>query len=184
MREKGSNKILIHLLSHQYADKLFVQKTAGDQISVAQQMWDSVCANDKKAVYHRIVASDAGVHIVYGSASANSSLTLAKAMLLQDQPTAVLDRSSSCLLSDTLHKSSTMSSISSAGNSDNRYELNECFEGFTLLHLACLTSDMGMVELLLQYGANVNSTDVKGRTPLHHCILRGRHLLAKLLLTR
>ncbi|KAG6495451.1 hypothetical protein ZIOFF_043275 [Zingiber officinale] len=185
-KPKHSDPITVKekFIQAKYADKLFVQKTAGDQISVAQQMWDSVCANDKKAVYHHIVASDAGVHIVYGSASANSSLTLAKAMLLQDQPTAVLDRSSSCLLSDTLHKSSTMSSISSAGNSDNRYELNECFEGFTLLHLACLTSDMGMVELLLQYGANVNSTDVKGRTPLHHCILRGRHLLAKLLLTR
>ncbi|KAG6534916.1 hypothetical protein ZIOFF_008824 [Zingiber officinale] len=109
---------------------------------------------------------------------ANTSLTLTKAMLLQNQTTAMEDHSSSCLLSDTLHKSSTMNSIDSAGNSDNIYELDECFEGFTLLHLACLTSDMGMVELLLQYGANVNSTDVR-RTPLHHCILIGRHSSAK-----
>ncbi|RZS07377.1 hypothetical protein BHM03_00038207 [Ensete ventricosum] len=72
----------------------------------------------------------------------------------------------------------------SVGTSDNINEVDDCFEGFTLLHLACLTSDMAMVELLLQYGANVNSVDLKGRTPLHHCILRGKHLFAKLLLTR
>ncbi|CAL9053670.1 unnamed protein product [Musa banksii] len=167
-----------------YAEKFFVHKTTADQLSVAQQMWDSVRANDKKAVYHHIVASDADVNIIYGQASVNSSLTLAKAMLLQDQPTAVLDRSSSCLLGDSLQMSSTVGSRSSVSTSDDRNELEEFLEGFTLLHLACLTADMGMVELLLQYGANVNSTDLRGRTPLHHCILRGRHLFAKLLLTR
>jgi Arf-GAP with coiled-coil, ANK repeat and PH domain-containing protein len=36
----------------------------------------------------------------------------------------------------------------------------------------------------LQYGANVNMTDSRGRTPLHHCILKGRTLHAKLLLSR
>lgn len=45
-------------------------------------------------------------------------------------------------------------------------------------------ADVGMVELLLQYGASVNVSDSRGRTPLHHCILRGRHLHAKLLLSR
>lgn len=171
-------------LFSQYVEKLFVHKTAADQLSVAQKMWESVRANDMKAVYHHIVASNADVNIIYGQASVNSSVTLAKAMLLQDQPTAVLDYSSSCLLGDSLQKSSTMSSFSSVGTSDNINEVDDCFEGFTLLHLACLTSDMAMVELLLQYGANVNSIDLKGRTPLHHCILRGKHLFAKLLLTR
>ncbi|WOK96651.1 ADP-ribosylation factor GTPase-activating protein AGD3-like isoform X1 [Canna indica] len=185
-KPKHSDPITVKekFIQAKYAEKLFVHKTALDHLSVAQQMWDSVRGNDKKTVYHQIVASDADVNIIYGQASVNTCLTLAKAMLLQDQPIAVLDHSSSCLLGDSLQKSSTLSSISSAGTSDDRKEVDECFEGFTLLHLACLISDMGMVELLLQYGANVNSTDSRGRTPLHHCILRGRHLFAKLLLAR
>lgn len=63
-------------------------------------------------------------------------------------------------------------------------KMDECFEGCSLLHLACQTADIGMIELLLQYGANVNALDLKGRTPLHHCVLKGRHSLAKLLLSR
>ncbi|CAL9754446.1 unnamed protein product [Musa acuminata subsp. burmannicoides] len=185
-KPKHSDPITVKekFIQAKYVEKLFVHKTAADQLSVAQNMWESVRANDMKAVYHHIVASNADVNIIYGQASINSSVTLAKAMLLQDQPTAVLDYSSSCLLGDSLQKSSTMSSFSSVGTSDNINEVDDCFEGFTLLHLACLTSDMAMVELLLQYGANVNSIDLKGRTPLHHCILRGKHLFAKLLLTR
>ncbi|CAL9197644.1 unnamed protein product [Musa hybrid cultivar] len=166
-----------------YAEKLFVHKTA-DQLSKAQQMWDSVCANDTKAVYHHIVALDADVNVTYSQASINSSLTLENTILLADQTSVAHGHRSSCLLGKSLQMSSTMSCISSSGTSDIRNEVDECLEGFTLLHLACLTSDIGMVELLLQYGANVNSTDFKGRTPLHHCILRGRQLFAKLLLTR
>ncbi|KAJ4839767.1 ADP-ribosylation factor GTPase-activating protein agd1 [Turnera subulata] len=54
----------------------------------------------------------------------------------------------------------------------------------TLLHLACLYADVGMVELLLQYGANPNVRDPKGQTPLHNCILGKRTAIAKLLLSR
>ncbi|CAA6660045.1 unnamed protein product [Spirodela intermedia] len=57
-------------------------------------------------------------------------------------------------------------------------------QGFSLLHLACQTADLGMAELLLQYGANVNAADLKGQTPLHHCVLEGKNDLAKLFLSR
>jgi Arf-GAP/coiled-coil/ANK repeat/PH domain-containing protein len=60
----------------------------------------------------------------------------------------------------------------------------EDLDGCTLLHLACETADIGMLELLLQYGANVNATDSRGQTPLDRCILKGRNTFAKLLLTR
>ncbi|KAJ8772473.1 hypothetical protein K2173_027650 [Erythroxylum novogranatense] len=50
--------------------------------------------------------------------------------------------------------------------------------------LACLTADIGMVELLLQYGANINACDSKGRTPLHYCIISRRSGMAKWLLMR
>ncbi|XP_064974418.1 ADP-ribosylation factor GTPase-activating protein AGD3-like isoform X4 [Musa acuminata AAA Group] len=184
-KPKHSDPIAVKekFIQAKYAEKLFVHKTA-DQLSKAQQMWDSVCANDTKAVYHHIVALDADVNITYRQASINSSLTLENTILLADQTSVAHDHRSSCLLGKSLQMSSTMSCISSSSTSDIRNEVDECLEGFTLLHLACLTSDIGMVELLLQYGANVNSTDFKGRTPLHHCILRGRQLFAKLLLTR
>nr|AFK44284.1 unknown [Lotus japonicus] len=57
-------------------------------------------------------------------------------------------------------------------------------DGCTLLHLACETGDIGMLELLLQYGVNVNATDSRGQTPLHRCILKGKSILARLLLSR
>jgi len=147
-------------------------------------MWDSIRTNNKKAVYRHIVTSNADVNAVYGQTSFNSSLTLAKAMLLQEQSITILDRSSSCIIGDSQLKASSMSSCSPARTIEERNKMDECFEGCSLLHLACQTADIGMIELLLQYGANVNGTDLKGRTPLHHCVLKGRHSFAKLLLSR
>ncbi|KAG6520386.1 ADP-ribosylation factor GTPase-activating protein AGD3-like [Zingiber officinale] len=145
----------IHL---KYADKCFVSRPEANQLLVAQQMWESVNANDKKAVYRLIVTFNVDVNITYEQASLNSSYS-------QQKP-------------------STTSFSSSTSTNDDRNELDDCFQGFSLLHLACWTADIGMIELLIQYGANSNSTDSRRRTPLHHCILKGRHLFAKLLLSR
>ncbi|KAE8681452.1 putative pentatricopeptide repeat-containing protein [Hibiscus syriacus] len=60
----------------------------------------------------------------------------------------------------------------------------EHFYGCSLLHLACLNTDIGMVELLLQYGANVNASDSRGRVPLHLCIVGRKFAIAKLLISR
>ncbi|CAN0906102.1 ADP-ribosylation factor GTPase-activating protein AGD1 [Linum grandiflorum] len=60
----------------------------------------------------------------------------------------------------------------------------EMSEKCSVLHLACLNTDIGMVELLLQYGANVNAFDSKNQTPLHHCIIGKRTAIARLLLAR
>ncbi|KAK1270431.1 ADP-ribosylation factor GTPase-activating protein AGD3 [Acorus gramineus] len=166
-----------------YAEKAFVRRPKADLLLfVAQRMWASVRNNDKKSVYHHIVASDADVNVVYGQAAFNSSLTLAKAMLLQEQPSPVFDRSLSS--GDSLQKTSATSSMNLLSTSGDRADFDECLEGCSLLHLACQTADVGMIELLLQYGANINAPDSRGQTPLHHCILRGRSMFAKLLLTR
>ena len=146
---------------------------------MAQQIWEAVRANDKKAVYRLIVHHEADVSAVYEQASCSSSLTLAKAMLLQEQTNP--EQLSSYSTGNSLDRSST-SSLNFAGSSEGL--TLEDLDGCTLLHLACETADIGMLELLLQYGANINSTDSRGQTPLHRCILRGRPFLAKLLLSR
>nr|CAB3457556.1 unnamed protein product [Digitaria exilis] len=167
-----------------YAEKDFVRKHSMDEIQLAQQMWDNVSSNNKKGVYSLIVGSNADVNFSYGHTSFNSALTLGKALLLQEQPTSPSNGSSRCFDRNPLEKDSPGDSISPASTSARIDELDDYVEGLSLVHLACRLADLGMVELLLQYGANVNSTDSRGRTPLHHCILKGRHAYAKLLLSR
>ncbi|KAL2649931.1 hypothetical protein R1flu_018059 [Riccia fluitans] len=60
----------------------------------------------------------------------------------------------------------------------------ENLSGCTLLHLACQTGDLAMVEMLLQHGARVDSRDGSGRCPLHHCVIYGKNACAKLLVMR
>ncbi|KAI3694097.1 hypothetical protein L1987_77057 [Smallanthus sonchifolius] len=59
-----------------------------------------------------------------------------------------------------------------------------CLQGCTLLHLACDIGYEVMVELLLQFGADINRPDYHGRTPLHHCIFYGNNKLAKYMIRR
>ncbi|GAU44929.1 hypothetical protein TSUD_91320 [Trifolium subterraneum] len=63
-------------------------------------------------------------------------------------------------------------------------EREACFRGWSILHLACHSDSTLMVELLLQFGADINTRDYHGRTPLHHCISSGKNPLAKFLLRR
>ncbi|EEE70028.1 hypothetical protein OsJ_29976 [Oryza sativa Japonica Group] len=167
-----------------YAERDYVRKLNMDDSLVAQQMWENVSSNNKKGVYSLIVGSNADVNLTYGQTSFNSALTLGKALLLQEQPTSPSDGSSRCFDRSSLERISPRDSLSLASTSARIDELDDCVEGLSLLHLACRVADVGMVELLLQYGANVNSADSRGRTPLHHSILKGRHMFAKLLLSR
>ncbi|KAL8267167.1 hypothetical protein R6Q59_004511 [Mikania micrantha] len=59
-----------------------------------------------------------------------------------------------------------------------------CLQGCTLLHLACNLGYQVMLELLLQFGADINRSDYHGRTPLHHCIFSGNNKLAKYMIKR
>uniref|UniRef100_A0A6N2NLI6 ADP-ribosylation factor GTPase-activating protein AGD1 n=1 Tax=Salix viminalis TaxID=40686 RepID=A0A6N2NLI6_SALVM len=136
-----------------YEQKLFVCKLRDNQHPVAQQMWESILANDKKGVYRHIVCSGTDVNAIHGQAS----------------------------FSDFLNK------LSASNLTLNRSEdqlIKEISDGCPLLHLACLTADNGMVELLLQYGANINASDSKGHTALHYCIISKIYPIAKLLLRR
>ncbi|KAF5754220.1 putative Arf GTPase activating protein [Helianthus annuus] len=61
---------------------------------------------------------------------------------------------------------------------------DSCLQGCTLLHLACNLGYQVMLELLLQFGADINKSDYHGRTPLHHCIFSGNNKLAKYMIRR
>lgn len=120
------------------------------------------------------------MNAVYEVASSNSSLTLAKAMLLPEQ-TSHGQTTGHCWTGDLSSKSSARSSNVSV---ENELLSMEELDGCSLLHLACEFADIGMLELLLQYGANVNASDSRGQTPLHRSILKGKASTARLLLTR
>ncbi|CAL5444356.1 unnamed protein product [Camellia sinensis] len=172
-------------INAKYAEKRFVHRGEDNQhlLSVAQQLWGSVHANDKKAAYRLIVTYEADVNAIHGQASSGTSLNLSKAMQCQahgESPDVYFD-----CLTDLTDSSSSFSSVRESKDEFIAEFLDDEFlDGCSLLHLACQAADIGMVELLLQHGANVNASDSRGQTPLHHSIIRGRIAIAKLLLTR
>ncbi|XP_034672817.1 ADP-ribosylation factor GTPase-activating protein AGD3-like isoform X1 [Vitis riparia] len=172
-------EIFIHA---KYAEKRFVHKIKDSQHlrSIAQKMCRSVRYNDKKAVYRNIVSSEVDVNAIHGKASSNTFLTLAEVMKLQEQVS--VDNKFDFLVDSSLGKASSSSSDKPSTTEDQSIE--GCHDGCSLLHLACQAADIGMVELLLQYGADINASDSMGQTPLHHCIIRGRTAIAKILLKR
>lgn len=150
-----------------YEEKLFVRKPKDSHHLrlLSQQIWEGVRSNDKKAVYRYIVSFEADVNAVY---EAGSSWTLAKVMQLPDQTNMAQNVSE-----NTSDESGKNEDLSTDG-----------LDGCSLLHLACETADIGMLELLLQYGADLHVRDLRGYTPLHRCILKGKVSSAKLLLSR
>ncbi|KAG5618814.1 hypothetical protein H5410_018638 [Solanum commersonii] len=136
-----------------YAEKRFIHKVKDTThlLSVAEQLWEGVRANDKKAVYRLIVVYQADVNAVHGEEASPGS-----------------DSSSSF----------------NPQSESEEHCIDEFLDGCSLLHLACQTADIGMVELLLQHGANINACDSRGQTPLHHSVMRGRTATSKLLLAR
>lgn len=120
------------------------------------------------------------INAVHGQTSPSKSVTLGNILQLEEEPN--FEDSLDFLPIDSIDKCSLSSYSSLRENED---QLSDDFlDGCTLLHLACQTADIGMVELLLQHGAYVNAPDMRGQTSLHHSIIRGRTGIAKLLLTR
>ncbi|XP_059643691.1 ADP-ribosylation factor GTPase-activating protein AGD3-like [Cornus florida] len=165
-----------------YVEKRFVYKVNVKQnlLSMAKKLWDSVRTNDKKDVYRQLVIFEAEVNAIHGQDSHNSSSNLFKVMRLQEH--ASMKKKSDSLSGDSSDKTS-LNSLNLLRERKDQL-INGFFDGCSLLHLACQTADIGMVELLLQHGANVNASDSRGQTPLHHSIIRGRISIIKLLLTR
>ncbi|GAB2214064.1 hypothetical protein Droror1_Dr00018398 [Drosera rotundifolia] len=164
-----------------YAEKLFVRKPKDRQHLrvLAQQIWEGVHNNDKKAVYRCIVNFEADVNAVYEAEFSLSSLTLAKAMQLPEQSSHA--QNAIFRPGDSSSKSPGKAvNVSDESDASSLEDLDGC----SLLHLACETGDVGMLELLLQYGADINACDSRGQTPLHRCLVRGKASSAKMLLMR
>lgn len=149
-----------------YVEKLLVIKDATATASHATSIWQAVENNDLREVYRLIVISDmnlinttfdggAGDHLSHHVDARDMDATETK----QPDPAAC-------------------ESINTSKEPGNH------LQGCSLLQLACDIGNPLMLELLLQFGADVNTRDFHGRTPLHHCIARGNNLLARLLLRR
>ncbi|XP_047944708.1 ADP-ribosylation factor GTPase-activating protein AGD3-like [Salvia hispanica] len=145
----GQTALKEKYITAKYVEKSFVPKLKESEqlVSAAEQLWESVRKNDKKAVYRLIVLSGADVNAGYGQGMKSNK---------QENPDPNVPA----------------------------MEEDELFDGCSLLHLACHSADISMVELLLQNGANISACDSKGQTPLHHSISRGGNAITKLLLTR
>ncbi|KAF3514477.1 hypothetical protein F2Q69_00005283 [Brassica cretica] len=166
-----------------YSERIFVRKETDSQHfpAVFQEIWENVRANDKKSVYKHIVCSETDVNALRGQATYTVSLSLWKMMQLEAKEET---------LKAKIKRIEEEFQENPEGYSDSKMEGEESMvreetsKDCSLLHLACLYADISMVELLLQYGAKINATDSKGRTPLHHCIISRRYAIARLLLMR
>lgn len=164
-----------------YEEKVFVRVKNSSQhaFPVSHQMWESVCANNKRAVYQLIVCSGADVNAVHQQGASTKSLILPRVRNLDETP---LVRDFDSVRSGSAERA-TSKSLSSLNHGNNLFREGHP-DGCSLLHIACQFADIGMVELLLQYGADVNAIDSKGQTPLHYCITVQKSDIAKVLLIR
>lgn len=164
-----------------YEEKVFVHKTKGTQnaFSVPQHMWESVRANNKKAVYRLIVCSEADVNAMHRQPSSAKSFIMPRVRNSDEIP-LICDSDTGRAKSVEKTASRSLSSLTKGKDHFREKSLDGC----SLLHLACQFADVGMVELLLQYGANINAVDSRGRTPLHYCITERKSDIAKVLLMR
>lgn len=151
-------------------EKLLVTKeTDGPGFpSPAAHIWGAVNSNNIRAAYRLFVASDANPNITYDEVNSGDLYHIAEAQDILDGH--VTERKQ--------HDPALCPRITDSSEPAN------CLQGCSLLHLACDVGDPVMLELLLQFGANINTRDFHGRTPLHHCISKRNDKLAKYLLRK
>ncbi|KAL4570029.1 hypothetical protein LXL04_025678 [Taraxacum kok-saghyz] len=142
-----------------YVEKRFVETLSGTP-SFATRIWDAVKSNDIQEAYRLIAKSYTNI-----------------------VNTTYDDVASSDLIHDHDSGKEFCDPKTCKRIKDSR-KPESCLQGCTLLHLACDSGYQVMLELLLQFGADINRPDFHGRTPLHHCIFSGNNNLAKYMLRR
>ncbi|KAK4484120.1 hypothetical protein RD792_011340 [Penstemon davidsonii] len=153
----------------QYVQKLLVNKEASAARDLSPStIWEAVKSNNLQEVYRIIIASDMNlVNSIYDE--------VVGCDLYHDEPGS--KQSSHDPEKEQLDPANC-ERIKSSNDPEN------CLQGCSILHLACHSGSLVMLELLLQLGADINKCDFHGRTPLLHCILKGNNELAKFLLRR
>ncbi|KAK6160547.1 hypothetical protein DH2020_003928 [Rehmannia glutinosa] len=152
-----------------YVRKLLVNKEAtGPRDLSTSTIWEAVRANNLREVYRITVASD--VKIVNSTYDGKVGCNL-----YHDETGTQQSVHDSGKKQYDPATSEGIESFDDPGN---------CLQGCSLLHLACHSGSLVMLELLLQLGADINKCDLHGRTPLQHCILRRNNEMAKFLLRR
>lgn len=170
---KPSNKAVTHLkekyIQAKYVEKLFLNKegTTSSNHSQATRVWEAVLDNNLREVYKLIVSNANIINSTYDE--------VAGANLYHNVQRGDPEQGSSNFEKKNYDPVDCFKSSSGTQN---------CLQGSSLLHLACHTGNAVMLELLLQFGADINWCDFHGRTPLQYCVARGNNHLAKLLLRR
>ncbi|KAJ8759370.1 hypothetical protein K2173_006890 [Erythroxylum novogranatense] len=156
-----------------YADKVLVNReaTASVLFPHISNIWQAVKDNNLQEVYRLVVISEANV----------INATLDEVISIESCHHVFESK-------DSQFSSHVMKRIHSDPTTCQRIrdsnDPGNCLQGCSLLHLACHYGDQVMLELLVQFGADINFQDFHGRTPLHHCISKRDYAMAKLLLRR
>ncbi|PON55872.1 Arf GTPase activating protein [Trema orientale] len=155
-----------------YVEKLWVirDESVAAMPARATSIWEAVKSNNLQEVYRLIVMSDV-----------NITNTTFDDVFHVDSYHHVEAQDSNCS-HDTVKR--RYIDPTACDRMKNSNEPGNCLQCCSLLHLACHSGDLLMIELLLQFGADINLRDFHGRTPLHHCISSGKNSLAKFLLRR
>ncbi|CAL9086977.1 unnamed protein product [Musa textilis] len=147
---------------------LIVRETSQSELPlVTVRIWEAIKTNNVQIAYRLFVASDAFPNTIYDEV--NSEL-----YHISDTPVNKNNDSTERKQFDP----AVCQKIKDSG------EPASCLDGCSLLHIACHVGDPVMLELLLQFGADINFQDFHGRTPLHHCICTKNNSLAKYLIRR
>ncbi|KAK2979936.1 hypothetical protein RJ640_007079 [Escallonia rubra] len=155
-----------------YVEKQLVSReaTASSDSYYATSIWEAVKTNNLREVYRLIATSD--VNIVNTTYDALGGVNLHHDSEDHDLQEGFCD------FDEKRYDPAACQKIKDSSKSDN------CLQGCSLLHLACQAGYPLMLELLLQFGADINKCDYHRRTPLHHCISAEHNQLAKILLRR
>ncbi|OVA19209.1 Arf GTPase activating protein [Macleaya cordata] len=153
-----------------YVEKvLMIKEATRSDVPHAVHIWEAVRSDNIQEVYRLIVTSSVNINTIYEEVD-NSNL-----YHLACSPESQNDFN---MAERKQYDPATCQRITDSGDPAN------CLQGCSALHLACHVGNPVMLELLLQFGADINMRDFHGRTPLHHCISKGNNLLAKYLLRR
>lgn len=155
-----------------YVDKLLIIRDAMQPgVRNPSNIWQAVKTDSLREVYRLIAISDSNI--------INTTFDEVFSVELYHH---VVDTQDSSL--DSHKEEMKQYDPSACQRIKDSNDPGNCLQGCSLLHLACQCGNPVMLELLLQFGADINMRDFHGRTPLHQCISIGNNPLAKHLLRR